>query len=69
MVDYNVLLMIIGNLFTACKGVWVDPMLPWPAIYIADFIQGDIPLAYFLTLMGDAGPEYVNMAQCIILVQ
>ena len=66
MVDYSTLLLVIGHLSTACSAVWVDPTLPWPAIFIADFIQNDITTAQFLEMMGLSGPEYLAMGQCIV---
>lgn len=67
--DYDTLYMLMGILQSACSGVWIDPTLPWPAIFIADFIQGQTTMAQFLEMMAHAGPEYSAMAECITQVK
>ena len=69
MVDYDVLLMIIGHLQMVCAHVWQEPTLPWPAVFIADFVQGDISMDQFRQMMSLAGQPYADLAKCIVEVR
>ena len=69
MVDYDVMLMIIGQLQTACSAVWPTVIDAWPAIFISDWISADITQAKFLEMMAYAGPEYRALSECMITVK
>jgi len=69
MTDYDTLLMIFGFLSESCSGVWPDVWLPWPSIFLADFVRGSLTIQEFTDLMAMVGPEYSAAAECAIAVQ
>ena len=69
MTDYDTLLMLFGILRTACDAFWPTSMHPWAAIFLADFIRGDLPMADFMRLFSLVDSDYRALAQCIVEVK
>lgn len=67
MTDYDTMLMIFGQLETSC--VMPEVFLPWPAIFMADWVRGDLTNAQFIEMMTYAGPLYEALANCVVTVR